>query len=133
MFILCRKLKCMKGPLRQLNKLHFNYIFERVVKAEVALDHHQTLLHDDRDNIHLLTRDKELRLELMNLKAAEKMFFAQKLKCKFFKESDRGTSFFHALMSQKHIRNYIVVIQHYDGTLSNSVDEVGEEFVNFFK
>jgi hypothetical protein len=54
MFILCRKLKCMKGPLRQLIKLHFSYIFERVVKAEVALDHYQTLLHDDRDNIHLL-------------------------------------------------------------------------------
>jgi hypothetical protein len=69
----------------------------------------------------------------MHFKATEKMFFAQKFKCKFFKESDRGTSVFHALMSQKHRRNYIVFIQYCDGTLSNSMDEVGEEFVSFFK
>jgi len=49
-------------------------------------------------------------LKLINLKSVEKMFFAQKLKCNLFKESDRGTSFFHALMSQKNKRNHIPAI-----------------------
>jgi hypothetical protein len=35
-----------------------------------------------------------MKLDLFNLKSAEKAFFAQKLKCNFFKESDIGTSFF---------------------------------------
>lgn len=61
------------------------------------------------------------------------MFFAKKLKCNFFKESDKGTSFFHALMSHKHQKNFIPAIQLSNGKLCTSVDEVGGAFVNFFK
>jgi len=61
------------------------------------------------------------------------MFFTQKLKCNFFKESDKGTSFFHALMSHKHRKNFIPAIQLSNGNLFTSVDEVGDAFVSFFK
>ena len=37
-----------------------------------ALEQHLTILHNDRDNTHLLTRDKQLRLDLVNLKFAKK-------------------------------------------------------------
>jgi hypothetical protein len=99
MFSLCKKLKFLKRPLKELNQLHFSHISERVARAEAALENHQTVLHDDRDNLQLLEHDKQLRLTLMNLKSVEKMFFSQKLKCHFFKDSDRGSSFFHALMN----------------------------------
>jgi hypothetical protein len=39
------------------------------------------------------------------------MFFSQKLKNTFFKESDKGTHFFHSLMNHTHKRNYISTIQ----------------------
>lgn len=100
----------LKRPLKEHNKLHFSHIFERVVRAEETLEDHQTDIHADKDNLHLLECDKQLRLKLINLKSVEKMFFAQKLKCNLFKESDRGTSFFHALMSQKNKRNHIPAI-----------------------
>jgi hypothetical protein len=89
----------LKRPLKELNQLHFSHISERVARDEAALENHQTVLHDDRDNLQLLEHDKQLRLTLMNLKSVEKMFFSQKLKCHFFKDSDRGSSFFHALMN----------------------------------
>jgi len=62
MFILCRKLKLMKGPLKTLNKLHFSHISERVAKAEADLEHHQYLLYDTRDDITLLDRVKHIKL-----------------------------------------------------------------------
>ncbi|XP_052309179.1 uncharacterized protein LOC112327616 [Populus trichocarpa] len=74
-----------------------------------------------------------MKLDLFNLKSAEKTFFAQKLKCNFFKESDIGTSFFHALISQKHMRNFIPAIQRSNGALTTSLDEVGDEFVHYYQ
>ena len=87
MFSLCKKLKFLKRPLKELNKLHFSQISKRVARAEAALENHQTALHDVRDNLHILEHDNQLRLILMNLKSVEKMF-SQKLKCNFFKDSD---------------------------------------------
>jgi hypothetical protein len=69
----------------------------------------------------------------MNLKSAEKMFFGQKLKCSFFKDCDRGSKFFHALMSHKHRRNFIPVIQRSNNLLTTSLEVVGEEFVNYYQ
>jgi hypothetical protein len=33
MFVLCRKLKSLKHPLKTLNKSHFSHISERVARA----------------------------------------------------------------------------------------------------
>jgi len=88
-------------------------------------------LHNDKDNTYLLTRDKQLRLDLVNLKSTEKMFYAQKLKCNFFKEFDRGTNFFHTLMSQKNRRNFISTIQYSNGSITTFMDEVGEVLLDF--
>jgi hypothetical protein len=111
MFVLCRKLKSLKQPLKSLNKLHFSHISERVARMEAALEQHQHLLHDSRDDISLLKRVNALKINLINLKSAEKAFFSQKLKCIFFKDSDRGTSFFHALMSHRHRKSFIPALQ----------------------
>jgi hypothetical protein len=86
--------------LNELNKLYFNLISERVSRLETELELHQSAFQQDKDNHLLLEQDRLLHLKLSNLKSAEKMFFGQKIKCKFLKESDKGSSFFHALMSQ---------------------------------
>nr|TKS16061.1 hypothetical protein D5086_0000026340 [Populus alba] len=126
MYVLCRWLKLLKGSLKQLNKLHFGHISERVRRAEADLDQHQ------KDNAQLLAQDNKLRMELVNLKSAEKMFYSQKLKCNFFKDNDRWTSFFHALMNEKHKKSFIPVIHRIDGSLTTSVSEVRDVFVSFF-
>jgi hypothetical protein len=43
-YILCKRLNFLKGPLYKLNRLHFSHISERVARAESELDCHQTLL-----------------------------------------------------------------------------------------
>jgi len=133
MYVLCRRLKLLKAPLKQLNALHFAHISERVCRVEADLEHHQSLLHNDKDNEHLLARDKKLRLDLINLKLVEKMFYSQKLKCNYFKDCDSGTSFFHALMNHKYKKNFIPAICRSDGSLTTSMAEVGDVFVCFYQ
>nr|TKS13554.1 hypothetical protein D5086_0000053070 [Populus alba] len=97
---LYKKLKHLKGGLKTLTNLHFSHISERVARAGKELDDSQLLLQNDRDNDHLLALEKQQRLNLVNLKSAEKMFFGQTLKCTFFKDYDKGTRFINSLMSQ---------------------------------
>ena len=132
-YILCRRLKFLKGPLKELNKLHFSHISKRVCKLETELELHQSTFQQDRNNHLLLEQDRLLRLKLSNLKSTEKMFFGQKIKCKFLKESDKGSSFFHALMRQNHWRNFIPAIMCSHGHLSTSLKEVGVEFVQYYQ
>jgi len=90
MFTLCRKLKCLKRPLKELNKLHFSHISKRVAHAEKDLPAHQSFLQQNLDNDQLLLQERNLRSSLLNLKQAELLYFRQKLKCNFLKEADKG-------------------------------------------
>jgi hypothetical protein len=100
---------------------------------EADLEQLQHLLHDSRDDISLLNRVNALKINLLNLKSAEKAFFSQKLKCIFFKDSDRGTSFFHALMSHRYRKSFIPALQCSNGDLTTTIDKVGAEFVHFYQ
>jgi hypothetical protein len=133
MFVLCRKLKSLKHPLKSLNKLHFSHISERVARMETDLEHQQRLLHDSRDDVSLLHRVNQMKISLFNLKSAKKAFFSQKLKCNFLKDNDKDTSFFHALMSHKHRKSFIPALQRSNGFLTTTIDEVGAEFVHFYQ
>jgi len=133
MYLLCRRLKILKRPLKELNRLHFSHISEHVSRLETELATHQLSLHHDRDNHHLLDQEKLLRSKLSQLKFVEKQFFSQKIKCNFLKESDRGTKFFHELMNHNHRRNFIPAIMTGHGRQSSSLEEVGGVFVNYFQ
>nr|TKR90322.1 hypothetical protein D5086_0000234370 [Populus alba] len=133
MYILCHKLKLLKGPLKELNRLHFSHISERVSRLESQLDQLQSAFQQDRDNSLLFEQDKLFRSKLSSLKFAENQFFRQKIKCKFLKDSDRGSKFFHALMGQNHRRNFIPAITCSNGRITNSLKEVGDVFVAYYQ
>ena len=133
MYLLCRRLKFLKKPLKELNRAHFSHISERVSRLENELAAHQLSLHQDRDNHSLLDQEKLLRSKLSQLKFAEKQFFSQKIKCNFLQESDRGTKFFHALLNHTHRKNFIPAIMNDQGCPSSSLEEVGRVFVNYFQ
>nr|TKS17481.1 hypothetical protein D5086_0000013050 [Populus alba] len=107
MYILCRRLKLLKVHLKELNRLHFSHISERVARLESDLEQHQYALHQDMDNQLLHAHDSLLRSKLSTLKFAEKQFFSQKTKCTFLQHSDRGSN--------------------------NSLQQVGDEFVAYYQ
>jgi len=47
----------LEGLLEELNKPHFSHISERVSRAEMELETHQTAFHYDKDNLQHLALD----------------------------------------------------------------------------
>ena len=103
------------------------------MRLEFELEHHQSVLQQDRDNQLLFAQDRLLRSKLFTLKFAEKQFFSQKIKCNFLKSSDKGLKFFHALMGQNHQRNFISAIMCSHDSISTSLKEVGDEFMAYYQ
>ncbi|KAK6128249.1 hypothetical protein DH2020_038008 [Rehmannia glutinosa] len=52
-FMLCKKLKNLKCPLKELNIKHFSHISSRAAKAKEDLEWGQLQLHDDPTNVDL--------------------------------------------------------------------------------
>ncbi|KAK6162199.1 hypothetical protein DH2020_002040 [Rehmannia glutinosa] len=132
-FMLCKKLKHLKRPLKELNNKHFSHISSRAAKAKEDLERAQLQLHDDPTNVDLQNFVATMRKQSMSLSEAERCFYYQKVKCKHLNQSDRGTKFFHDLVKRNKKRNQIVAICKEDGLPTTSMDEVAKEFTKFYE
>ncbi|KAI3450765.1 hypothetical protein Pfo_007430 [Paulownia fortunei] len=131
-FILCRKLKALKHPLKQLNLKHYGHISARASTANLDLKMAQLQLHDQPGNEALQTSVTDLRKRAKFLNEAERNFFQQQAKCSYLKNSDKCTKFFHDLVKRNVKRNHIISILKEDGNRTSSQQEVANEFVEYF-
>ncbi|KAK6122441.1 hypothetical protein DH2020_043832 [Rehmannia glutinosa] len=131
-FMLCKKLKHLKRPLKELNNKHFSHISSRATKAKEDLERAQLQLHDDPTNVDLQNFVATMRKQSMSLSEAERCFYYQKAKCKHLNQSDRGTKFFHDLVKRNKKRNQIISVCNEDGHPTTSMDEVAKEFTKFY-
>ncbi|GAB2266969.1 hypothetical protein Dimus_037926 [Dionaea muscipula] len=132
-FCFTRKLLLLKRDLRTLNLLHFSHISSRVSRVKEEL---QTAFSSLNQNPH----NEDLQNEVVRLKhqgewlaKAELAFLTQKAKAHYFHNCDKSTAYFHALIRKQAIKNQIVSITKADGTCTSSVQEMGEEFINFYQ
>ena len=131
-FTLCCKLKLVKRPLKQLNKLHFMHISRRAERETEALKEAQMKLHDDPINEGIQMQLDSLRREAWRLGEIERKFYFQKAKCQFLKATDKCTKFFHDLVKKNAHRNHVGTICREDGSFTTSQAQVAEEFVPYF-
>ena len=98
MFRLCRKLKLLKEPLKDLNKKHVSHISSRVIAAKARLCDIQQQLHDNPTDSLLLVQLVEVKSSAFKLAEAERSYCSQLAKMKYVKESDKGSKFFRDLI-----------------------------------
>ncbi|GFY83129.1 hypothetical protein Acr_02g0013690 [Actinidia rufa] len=115
MYKLCRKLKALKLPLKELNKLHFSHLSARAAAAEEDLLQCQQMLHDNPRDELLQNNIADLRKKATRLAEAELSYCSQLAKSKFIKNSDRGTKIFHDLIKSNKARNQIVSLSDANG------------------
>ncbi|CAH9145483.1 unnamed protein product [Cuscuta epithymum] len=131
-FILAKKLKDLKKPLRELNKLHFGHISERVkdskkeYKRLLGLSILSPLDETIKEELLLIKK------KLLNLKVAEEDFFKQKAKANHLVQSDKCTKYFHAIVKKNMARNSITALKLQNGISTTSIDQVATELVNFY-
>ena len=76
MFRLCRKLKLLKEPLKELNRKHFSHISSRAATAETKLYEIQQQLHDNPTDLRLQDQMVEVKLSALKLAEAERSFYS---------------------------------------------------------
>lgn len=132
-FALCRKLKSLKLPLKQLDALHFSHISSRANSAKIALEEAQDRFHNDPDNDNLRIEVMQLRKKAHFLSAAELDFYFQQAKSSYLKHGDKCTKFFHTTVKRNKKKNFIAAVNKADGSLTTSEDQVAEEFIRYFQ
>ncbi|VFQ86115.1 unnamed protein product [Cuscuta campestris] len=131
-FRLCRKLKLLKQPLKQLNKKDFAHISSRAEEARKTYTDLMDKLYKDPDKLELLHLVATTRKKASFYSDAERSFFQQKVKCNFINEGDKCTKFFHAMVKKKSIMNSIPVLITSQGTTTTSLEAIVEEFIGYY-
>ncbi|XP_071918831.1 uncharacterized protein [Coffea arabica] len=75
----------------------------------------------------------ELKLKLSQAYKQEEIYWAQKARCRWLREGDKNTAFFHARVRTRKQRNRISCLQKEDGNWCETEKEIEEEICNFYK
>ncbi|XP_057950992.1 uncharacterized protein LOC131145824 [Malania oleifera] len=130
---LTRKLKDLKLPLKALNMLHLSHILSRVEKASAEVVEIQEKLQNSPSCQVLQGIYVVKKREAVMLKEANRQFLAQVAKYRYFKNYDRGTSYFHAILKRNRARNHITSVTKQNGVVTESYEQVGIEFVQYYQ
>ncbi|CAH9076372.1 unnamed protein product [Cuscuta epithymum] len=131
-YSIVRKLKSLKRPLKNLNTLEYGNISLKAKRAKEEFKRLNKLWLESPLDDGLKLQVTEARKRATFLGEAETKFYQQKAKATHILEADKGTRYFHAMVKRNVTRNAISSISLDDGSLTTSLDQVGDEFVKFF-
>ena len=133
MFKVCKKLKALKAPLKNLFKQEFSNISNRVELAEAEYNSVLNSLKQNPQDPSLLALVNRTRGQTIMLRKTESMKFAQLIKNKYLLQADKCSKFFHALIKRNRHSRFIAAIRLEDGHNTSSQDEIALAFVNHFR
>lgn len=132
-FMMSRKLKALKHPLKRLNKRAFGHITERAETTRVALEEAQKCQHDLPDSKQARMRVNQAKTQVVFLDKVESSFYYHKAKCSYIREGDRSKKKFHSLCGRNVKKKYVASLQRSGGSRKTSTAEVLDEFMNFYR
>ncbi|XP_074570567.1 uncharacterized protein LOC141827233 [Curcuma longa] len=128
-YILKGKMFRLKRCLRELNKNNFGHISEKAKRAKEELEEVQRSILDGGPPPIEYT---QIRKKANLLIEAERQFYQQRAKNVYLKSADKCTKFFHDVVKRNNKRNAIITLKKRNGDQTTSINEVAEEFVDYF-
>ncbi|XP_020249281.1 uncharacterized protein LOC109826671 [Asparagus officinalis] len=120
MYSICKKLKQLRGALKDINKKHYYNISEQVQRAKFALEEAQR-------NLQI----SPLNPEFIKLRDCELSFFQQKARIKWIVQGDRCTNFFHSRIKSNRHHNKVLVLYNNLGQRLSDQEEIANELTSF--
>ncbi|CAH9127004.1 unnamed protein product [Cuscuta epithymum] len=127
-YLLVKKLKGLKRPLKLLNATEFGHISNKAKRAKDDFKAAHRMLLLDPTNEELKARVGETSRKAIFLCEAETSFFQQRAKATHILEADKGTKYFHAIVKRNLARNAITSLTLEDG--SGSESRTGWEWID---
>lgn len=132
MFTLVKKLKYLKGTIRNFNREHYSGLENRVAQAT---QHLKTCQNDllASPTAHLAELVKEAHKIWHDLALAKERFLCQKSRVQWLNCGDSNSAFFHRMMTARRTINEIHYLIDQTGRRIENLDELQTHCVDFFK
>ena len=132
MFVIVKKLKALKKPLKFLNKTKFSNIETQACNGQKELTEIQEELRANPNCKLLHVKEKECAQKVCKLNQARDEFLAQKAKCEWITKGDDNTRFFHSMIKHRRMRNKVVSITNVEGETFTESEEINQAFLKFY-
>ncbi|XP_074291245.1 uncharacterized protein LOC141618020 [Silene latifolia] len=133
MFQVTSKLKCLKKPLKMLNRAKFSDIRKAADLARLLLDNIQTKLHQNPLDLSLMEAEKSAAQNYATLHKAQMSFLRQKAKVEWLKEGDENTGFFHRYIKARHMHNKVLRITDLHGNNHTDPVLIENSFLEYYQ
>ncbi|XP_074270962.1 uncharacterized protein LOC141594874 [Silene latifolia] len=133
MFQVVKKLKALKGPLKQLNKANFDDVVNNKARASMNLDFIQQKLRDDPLNPVLLNYEGEALDSFKFLEKPCADFLLQKSKAIWVDKGDENTKYFHNIIKGEQSRNKVIRIENLKGNCCDDPKSIQGAFLVFYE
>lgn len=130
MFVVSKKLKMLKGPIRTLHRNNYSGIEKRVADAALALSKRQ----EDflaAPSPALAELEKIAHKQWMELAVAEEKFFQQRSRVQWSGKSDSNTAFYHRMVASRTSSNQIHYLIANDGRRIERQEDIAAHCVQF--
>ncbi|XP_021743062.1 uncharacterized protein LOC110709156 isoform X2 [Chenopodium quinoa] len=132
MFCVVKKLQAVKKALKEGQLSSLSMIKAADLDASVKLLNIQKKLNLDPLNEDLISEEKQARALFQEAHSARYSFLKQKAKLHWIKEGDVNTTYFHAYLQKRRIRNRICSIIHEDQIIQ-SLSQVVKAFMDYYQ
>ncbi|XP_074290277.1 uncharacterized protein LOC141617008 [Silene latifolia] len=132
MFILVKKLKSLKQPLKPLNRAQFDDIENNTVRAWQHLEYIQGKLRSDPLNVDLIQQEINAAKCYRELNDACYAFLTQKSKVTWVDKGDNNTKYFHSVLKSRQARNKVVKIADRNGVACETTGQIQQAFLDFY-
>ncbi|XP_074266666.1 uncharacterized protein LOC141589945 [Silene latifolia] len=133
MFQVVMKLKSLKRPLKDLNKVLFDDIENSAVHAWKILDNIQDQLRTTPGDPTLLAKEKEAHGVYRELQAACDSFLTQKSKATWVNQGDNNTRYFHSLLRARSAKNKVFLIEDTAGNVHSDGSHIQSAFLKYYE
>lgn len=133
MYILCRRLKLLKGKLKAMNLNSYSNLSMRVDKAREALQLAQQTLELDPYDVEKRRAKSEAMDTFRSLNSLWSAQLLQQSKASWAVDGDRNSRYFHALVRKRRNAKHIHTLQTGDGEWVTDPDQITQHILQFYQ
>lgn len=132
MFQIAVKFHRLRKALTPLRR-KFTAVVDKVEELRQQLEEIQNKLDNDHSNVHLVTREREVKADFVFWNQAAHSYMRQKTKDDWLVLGDANTKYFHDAMRQRHYKQRIYSVATDSGLVLTDYDQVVEHFRAYYE
>ncbi|XP_074305003.1 uncharacterized protein LOC141639928, partial [Silene latifolia] len=131
MYCVTRKMKALKGRLKELNKECFSDVENAAILAEKTVLKIQGDLIDDPLNAELIQEEITALKSFKDLNDARQSYLRQKAKTQWLEDGDANSAYFHGAIKKRCSINKVTQIEDHQGNICTTSQSIQDAFLNY--